>query len=270
MKLQDYILAHLPLVLLGSKLAVLWVLANYTYPADPDPGAARNNWRSHAGRRWHEVIAARSIILACAVFSISGWSYTLPVFTLACAVFQPLVRLRIPTRFLAEFEVVSNSIFLLGAVGIALLKNLPAVLPAESVPASCQMAACLLIMAIVVFAMRGGSNMVRGILDKGKIYPVEAHPSRDPAGAHTGKKAQSDSSRHGRIIGIIERLMLMTFIAMQAYDALAFLLTAKGLFRAQEFEKKDFADYFLVGTLASSMIAIAAGLAIQFVLKLLW
>jgi hypothetical protein len=74
----------------------------------------------------------------------------------------------------------------------------------------------------------------------------------------------------GRIIGNIERLMLMAFVALQAYQALAFLLTAKGFLRSKDLEQIDFAEYFLVGTLISSCIAIAAGLGVQLVLKVLW
>ncbi len=266
MKFQEYILVHLSLVLLCAKLALLWVLANYTYPSDPAVGTGEKSRRSLAPRGWLAVVVARSLALACLTVWISGWSYSLGAFALALAILQPLVRLRIPSRYLADYEIASNLIFVLGVVSLAILKTDQAAIPASQIPASRQTAAACIVIAIAIFIMRGGATIVRGILDKGRISPERSGPTA----VGGGKPPDSGVSNHGRIIGIIERLMLMTFVALKAYDALAFLLTAKGLFRSKDLDDASFAEYFLVGTLASSMIAIAAGLAVQSVVMLLW
>jgi hypothetical protein len=51
----------------------------------------------------------------------------------------------------------------------------------------------------------------------------------------------------------------------------AFLVTAKGLVRSEEFEKsRDFTEYFLIGSLSSVLVALCAGLALRYALLALW
>ena len=271
MKFQEYTLAHLPLVLFCAKLWALWVIANYTYPADPVAELDGGKKRRPAWGRWFAIVAARSFALACIAAWMSGWNWGLGAFTLVLAVALPLVRGRIASRYLAELEIGANVLFLFGVASLALQSGIPSSVPAGSEPASRQMAAAWIVTALVFFVMRGGSYMVRGILDKGKILSGGEAPGGTPGVVNKKRTLDTAGYNHGRIIGTIERLMLLAFVAMKAYDALAFLLTAKGLFRAKELDKSPaFAEYFLVGTLASSMIAIAAGLGVQFVLQLLW
>jgi len=270
MKFQEYALAHLSLVLLGAKLWAFWVIANYTYPADP-VAAASEAKRRRLGWRRFAVVAARSFALAGIATWTSGWNWNLGAFTFALAVALPLVRGRISSRYLAELEIGANVFFLFGLAFLAIERGIPSSIAVGSEPARRQTAAAYIVTAIVIFVMGGGSYMVRGILDKGKILSDGEAPGGAPTTVHKRRSPDTAGYNHGRIIGTIERLMLLTFVAMKAYDALAFLLTAKGLFRAKELDKSSaFAEYFLVGTLASSMIAIAAGLGIQFVLNLLW
>ena len=56
-----------------------------------------------------------------------------------------------------------------------------------------------------------------------------------------------------------------------SYTALAFLVAAKGIVRFEEFEKsRDFTEYFLIGSLASTLIALCAGLILRYMLLRLW
>jgi hypothetical protein len=43
----------------------------------------------------------------------------------------------------------------------------------------------------------------------------------------------------------------------------AIVLTAKSIARFKEFDNKDFAEYYLIGTLTSTLIAILGGLFVQ-------
>ena len=75
----------------------------------------------------------------------------------------------------------------------------------------------------------------------------------------------------GRLIGNLERIVLTIVVAAGSYAALAFLVAAKGIVRADEFEKsRDFTEYFLIGSLASVLVALTAGLALRFALVRLW
>ncbi len=263
---QQYILGHIPLVLFTAKVTLLWMLANYTYPAD---SVAENGKGGKRGRYWIAMIAARSVALACVVAWIADWSFVIGFFTLALSALLPLARGWITSCYLAELEIGTNLIFISGVVSLSVLENTSSPTPAGSELGSRQAATVYAVLAITLFIMRGGSNIVRGILDKGELLQAGNGPGGGPAKLRNEERDVPEYNR-GRIVGIIERLMLMTFVAIQAYDALAFLLTAKGLFRSKELDNPAFAEYFLVGTLTSSMIAIVAGFIVQILFKLLW
>lgn len=64
----------------------------------------------------------------------------------------------------------------------------------------------------------------------------------------------------GRYIGILERTIILTFILYQAVTGIAFVLMAKSLTRYQELNNKSFAEYYLIGTLWSTALALIGGL----------
>ena len=74
----------------------------------------------------------------------------------------------------------------------------------------------------------------------------------------------------GRLIGNLERLLLTLVVAGGSYAALGFLVAAKGLIRSEELQERNFAEYFLVGTLCSVLVALCAGLVIRYTLLTLW
>jgi hypothetical protein len=269
MTLRQHILAHLPLVIFGAKAAMLWVLANYTWPSDPVRDFRRGHrpsWRP----RWLAAVAIRSTVLAFLVTWIAGWHWSLGIFTLAVASLLPMVRSRIAPRYLAELEIGANVFYLAAVIDLASLRAVALLTPGNPRLEGRQLAALYIVAAIVVFSLRGGTFIVRGVLSKGRTLPGYPRQSSINGAAPEHRKVDVVEYNRGRIIGNIERLLLLVFVAMQAWEALAFLITAKGLFRSRDLEQADFAEYFLVGTLISSMIAVAAGLGIQLAVKLLW
>jgi hypothetical protein len=73
-----------------------------------------------------------------------------------------------------------------------------------------------------------------------------------------GKPYAQSETAHGRgeVIGILERWILLIVLARGAYAAMAFLMAAKALARHKRFEEDpEFAEYFLLGTLASVLAA---------------
>lgn len=61
------------------------------------------------------------------------------------------------------------------------------------------------------------------------------------------------------IIGTLERWISFALVVNGEYQALGFVLAAKALARHADLEKPPFAEYFLIGTLASVALSIAAG-----------
>jgi hypothetical protein len=101
----------------------------------------------------------------------------------------------------------------------------------------------------------------------------------DPASAASSKPASAEPApefvdlieiNRGRLIGNLERLVLTIVVAAGSYAALAFLVAAKGLIRSEDLRDRDFAEYFLIGSLASVLVALCAGMLMRFALSTLW
>lgn len=72
----------------------------------------------------------------------------------------------------------------------------------------------------------------------------------------------------GKIIGILERFVILTFVLLNQYTGIAIVLMAKSIARFDELKERDFAEYYLVGTLASISFALGCGIIMKFLLKL--
>lgn len=66
--------------------------------------------------------------------------------------------------------------------------------------------------------------------------------------------------RVGATIGVLERLLIVTFILTNNQVAIGFVIAAKTIARFKQLDDRDFAEYYLLGTLASVSAAIATGL----------
>jgi hypothetical protein len=71
----------------------------------------------------------------------------------------------------------------------------------------------------------------------------------------------------GRIIGILERLIVLTLVLMGQWGAIGFVMAAKSIARFKDLENRQFSEYYLIGTLASVLFAIATGLVAEAVLR---
>jgi hypothetical protein len=70
----------------------------------------------------------------------------------------------------------------------------------------------------------------------------------------------------GKIIGILERMLIFTFIILGQYEAIGFLIAAKSIYRFTDLKsssERKFSEYVLIGTLLSFIIAILVGIVIR-------
>src|SRR5690606_9880688 len=121
-------------------------------------------------------------------------------------------------------------------------------------PASdASVARALLIGAVFLVATRGGSHFVRGVLDRLRIGD---DPDRDAR-----LLVDPRTFAAGRLIGELERALLLLFALDGSYAAAGFLVAAKSFVRARETADPKFAEYVVIGTLASFLFAaaVAAG-----------
>lgn len=71
----------------------------------------------------------------------------------------------------------------------------------------------------------------------------------------------------GKWIGQIERILILTFVFINKFEAIGFLITAKSIFRFSEINKeRKEAEYILIGTLLSFALSIVWGLLLQMLL----
>jgi len=66
----------------------------------------------------------------------------------------------------------------------------------------------------------------------------------------------------GRLIGITERFLVLTFMLLNQFAAIGFLIAAKSILRFQGKESIK-TEYVLIGTMLSFGLAIGTGLVIQ-------
>jgi len=67
----------------------------------------------------------------------------------------------------------------------------------------------------------------------------------------------------GRMIGMVERGIILTFILFGDLASISFIFVAKSMARFKQLEDRQFAEYYLIGTLLSFFFAIIVALIVQ-------
>jgi hypothetical protein len=102
-----------------------------------------------------------------------------------------------------------------------------------------------------------------------RIGPIDARVTAEPevGPAPTWLPASSAapaplgvSARVGSTIGILERILIVVFVLTGTDVAIGFVVAAKTLARFRLLDDRDFAEYYLLGTLASVSVAIVTAL----------
>jgi hypothetical protein len=81
-----------------------------------------------------------------------------------------------------------------------------------------------------------------------------------PAAAAPRAEAHASPARIGATIGVLERLLIVAFVLTGSTAAIGFVVAAKTLARFRQLDDRDFAEYYLLGTLASVAVALGSGL----------
>ncbi len=69
-----------------------------------------------------------------------------------------------------------------------------------------------------------------------------------------GKDNSEGTKRAGRVIGTLERIIMLFFLLIKQYSSVGLVLTAKSIARYNKIsEDKEFAEYYLLGTLLSTI-----------------
>lgn len=101
------------------------------------------------------------------------------------------------------------------------------------------------------------------------FYPtiIDSFLNRFPKLTHTETNMKSINENDielGKIIGLLERVIILTAIFSENYLLIPMLLTAKSIIRFPDAERsKLFAEYYLIGTLTSFILALLTGIIIK-------
>jgi hypothetical protein len=90
---------------------------------------------------------------------------------------------------------------------------------------------------------------------EGRAVPDRAAPPSGTAATQPASSAPAPPGRVGEAIGILERLLIVTFVLVGAEAAIGLVIAAKTLARFKQLDDRDFAEYYLLGTLASVAVA---------------
>lgn len=125
----------------------------------------------------------------------------------------------------------------------------PTVLPTMDPSSLGTFAVAALLAAAFAFNGTGGSVIVEAVLRR--VDVAEGGPQE--AGGLAGA---------GRLIGILERTLVLALVLYQQWAAVAILVTAKSVARFEELKMRPFAEYYLVGTLTSLLVALGVAVVL--------
>lgn len=108
----------------------------------------------------------------------------------------------------------------------------------------------LIIIGAYLLAIFGGVPLVGIFLKKFDLSQTNSEESKGLPGA-------------GRMIGMVERGIILTFILFGDLTSISFIFVAKSMARFKQLEDRQFAEYYLIGTLLSFFFAIIVALITQ-------
>ena len=146
---------------------------------------------------------------------------------------------------------------LLPAAWIA-TRHLP---PDEATRPSPDLVGLAVLTAAFVTCTLAGSAVVRLVLQR---YPL---PQNDRTS--TADDEAHGPARMGHAIGVLERMLALTFILLGAWTGIAGIIAAKSIARFKDLERRHFGEYYLIGTLTSLLVTVAVGVATVRCLELL-
>lgn len=99
-------------------------------------------------------------------------------------------------------------------------------------------------------AVLGGIPFVQIVLSRFKMFKAE------------------NAEGAGKVIGAFERAIIVPMVFVGAYEAIGLVLAAKSIARFDQLKDRKFAEYYLIGTLASLSFGILVGILTRVTAKM--
>jgi hypothetical protein len=113
----------------------------------------------------------------------------------------------------------------------------------------------IIITSAVLFLLNEVNFLIRYFFEIFKLFPNPKEEDKD-------YMLDEREYNAGRVIGMLERILIFFFVFAGQYGAIGFIIAAKGFTRFKELDKREFAEYVLIGTLLSSLLAIVTALLV--------
>jgi hypothetical protein len=91
-----------------------------------------------------------------------------------------------------------------------------------------------------------------------RVGPLVARAEPDAPAVPADPPRLASVARVGATIGVLERLLIVGFVLAGAQAAVGFVIAAKTIARFRQLDDRAFAEYYLLGTLASVSVALAS------------
>ncbi|WP_324715401.1 DUF3307 domain-containing protein [Carboxydochorda subterranea] len=108
--------------------------------------------------------------------------------------------------------------------------------------------------AVYLAVVLGGAVLVRLVLQAARTVP---------AGTGFTATGERQVPRTGTYVGMVERALILSFLLLGSHAAVGFVIAAKSIARFRELEDRAFAEYYLVGTLLSVLVALGGYLVLR-------
>lgn len=114
----------------------------------------------------------------------------------------------------------------------------------------------LVVLMGVLLSFNESNLFIRSLFHLFRVFPG---PSTEPVLPKIDKREYNA----GRIIGILERIIIFFAVFFNQIAVIGFLMAAKGFTRFKELDQRDFAEYILIGTLLSTLVGISVGILVK-------
>lgn len=242
------------------------------------PGLIEAALRARRPHLWSSVaIALLSLVVAAPLVSPSNWPLLVSA-TTALLVASALLLVKMRDRELARTIVLAATLVVAvtvfgsvslvpgfndraraAATTLATTNRLFATMTADRLHTLLVAAAGLLLVTVEL------NHPIALILRRRRLLPDDtlndARPRRSTPTRARRTPRRPDEAARGRVIGYLERAIVFVIIVAGTFESLGLVLVAKGIARFQQLQDRDFAEYFLIGTLLSIAAALAVGFA---------
>ncbi len=133
----------------------------------------------------------------------------------------------------------------------------------------------VVLLDLVIVNVRAAAMFVATLVHPREV--VTGHEPQVEAAASSGRAGSAEDVAHsesaiepishvppptriGATIGVLERLLIVAFVLSGAEAAIGLVVAAKTLARFKQLDDRQFAEYYLLGTLASVSVALGTGL----------